>query len=193
MGSACPASFIAPRLPFELRRILDATKDIEKPDMLFYRSWITAEGNSMGELDIALKDKITDVYDDISSLFPVLHEQQPHAPNASQAFNAIVMGVILNATKKEGGLDTLALLFTTIHQSTTRLRTLPTGSQLPNSDRLNLFLEILELVSDTIPTTMCPLGFGKTLNPAEFMQKDRIRHKLDHIHNLVGILAGSSV
>ncbi|KAH8800517.1 hypothetical protein DL96DRAFT_1776537 [Flagelloscypha sp. PMI_526] len=193
MAFLCPAKRIQSCLAFESPNLLAASKDITTPCMLFYRISIIAEGNSMGELDITLKDKITDVFGDISPLFPVLHTHPPDAPAAAHIFHAVIMGVVLKLAKKKGGLATLTLLLESIHKSTLLLRTLLTEAQIPNYHCLNLYTNVIDLISSTIPTDDYPLGFGKTLNPSEFIHNDQVKEKLGSLEAVVQTISDSMV
>ncbi|KAH8818593.1 hypothetical protein DL96DRAFT_1820035 [Flagelloscypha sp. PMI_526] len=188
MARICDAWNIELRLAFDFPRVIAASKDIDTPHMLFHRTSIIAQGNSMGELDIALKDEVAKVFRDISPQFPKINEKCADDPDASHLFYAVIMGVTLTLGKVKGGLATLVVLLRTIHQSTVLLRALPTQRQLPQSDRLNLFKEIVALVSDTIPITKHPFGWGKALNSSEFIRKNTIEEKLSSIRNRVRIL-----
>ncbi|KAH8824238.1 hypothetical protein DL96DRAFT_1613474 [Flagelloscypha sp. PMI_526] len=188
---SCPVQELAQRLTFEWALLLPACQDIKTLVILFNRISIISQGNSLREPDEVLFENLTQVFEDLSPHFSILHDVHPDAPDATQVFFAVVMGAILKVAEKDGGLECLTLVFGSIHRLTGRIRTLPLGNRVPTSDLLDLFLAVLDLVSGTVPSADCPLGFGKPLNPNEVIHKDEVKQKLCSIEDLVNIVASS--
>ncbi|KAH8824237.1 hypothetical protein DL96DRAFT_1558123 [Flagelloscypha sp. PMI_526] len=191
MDLPCQAHNFQSPIAFGFARRYSACKDISTPNMLFNRACIIAEGNSLVEPNSDLESGIAEIFDDIFPVFPILHKHHPGAPDAIQLFMTVLMGVLLDE-KKVAAYEHLGLLLGAVHDSTCQLRSLPARTQIPNRDRVNLFVEILQLLSSSIPLTSFPMSLGATLSPSQFIQGDQTQHKLKNIQDFVEVILTAS-
>ncbi|KAH8824240.1 hypothetical protein DL96DRAFT_202659 [Flagelloscypha sp. PMI_526] len=189
MDLPCQAHHFQSPVAFGFARRYSACKDISTPNMLFNRACIIAEGNSLAEPKSDLESGIAAIFDDIYPIFPTLHEHHPDAPAATQLFMTVFMGVLLDE-KKVAAFEHLKMLLGAVHDKTRQLRTLPHGTQVLEHNRVDFFLEVLKLVSCSIPF---PNDLGTALSPGEFIHGDAIQQKLKNIQDFVEAILTASI